>query len=492
MKMKQRIAAAAWVALTAAGIPALAQNAPKMAATRETRAAKAGRSLRLEAEDGELVGVTVMKEGAGFSGTGYVGGFEAPGTAVRFHKVPATAGVYQARIRYRAASEKGVELVINGRKISAMMPASGNAFATASAGKVELKAGENEIAIERGWGYYHMDALELAPAPPALPLRPLKPIPVDPAATPEARRLLRFLNEQYGRKMFSGQQNLSDVEFIQKTIGLTPAILSSDLIEYSPSRVAHGSKPAGSTERLIRAAQSGSLLSVMWHWNAPKDLLDKKYTDARGRQIDASWYRGFYTEATTFDVRQAMADPKSEDYRLLLRDIDTIAVELKKIQAAGIPVLWRPLHEAEGGWFWWGAKGPEAFKELWRLLYNRLTQVHGLHNLLWVYTAGGKKAWYPGDSVVDIVGADAYPSDVTDPLSSLWEELLHQYDGRKMLALTEFGGVPDAERMARFGVRWAYFASWGGDLGPKKVTPEELARLYHEKRVVNEHSNRGR
>lgn len=119
-------------------------------------------------------------------------------------------------------------------------------------------------------------------------------------------------------------------------------------------------------------------------------------------------------------------------------------------------------------------------------MYDRLTNYHGLHNLIWVYTSGGKKDWYPGDDVVDIVGTDACPSDVTDPLGSIWEDLFSQFNGRKLLALTEFGGVPDVERMRRFGVRWAYFDSWGGNLGPKKVSAAELTRLYHEKAVVNQ------
>ncbi len=169
----------------------------------------------------------------------------------------------------------------------------------------------------------------------------------------------------------------------------------------------------------------------------------------------------------------------------VLSDIDVIAAELKKFQAAGVPVLWRPLHEAEGGWFWWGAKGPEPLKKLWRLLHARLTVKHGLHNLIWVYSSGTDPKWYPGDDVVDIVGIDQYPSDISDPLTMVWETLRSQYDGRKMIALTEFGGVPDIARMRRFGVRWGYFASWTGDLGPRRHAREELARLYRDPLVVN-------
>jgi mannan endo-1,4-beta-mannosidase len=239
------------------------------------------------------------------------------------------------------------------------------------------------------------------------------------------------------------------------------------------------------TETTLARLKNGQILTLSWHWNAPKDLIDKTYKDKDGKTVDAQWYKGFYTYATTFDVQRALANPQSEDYRLLLRDIDVIAVELKKYAAANVPILWRPLHEAEGGWFWWGAKGPGPFVQLWKLLYDRLVNRHQLHNLIWVYTTGSKTEWYPGDAYVDVLGVDAYPGDVTDPLSNDWESLLKRYDGKKLLAITEFGGVPDVERMKRFGVRWSYFVSWTGDLGPKKISKEALKRIYQSAEVIN-------
>jgi mannan endo-1,4-beta-mannosidase len=198
------------------------------------------------------------------------------------------------------------------------------------------------------------------------------------------------------------------------------------------------------------------------------------------------WWSGFYTRATTFDVDKALRDPKSANYQLLLRDIDVIARELKKFQAAGIPVLWRPLHEADGGWFWWGAKGPRPFKTLWRLMYDRLTNHHQLHNLIWVYTGTPSKMnWYPGDDVVDVFGIDSYPSDRNDPLSSVWEESVAKFGGRKLIALTEFKGVPDVAKMRRYGVKWGYFVSWTGDLGTSSQDPAEVKRGYADAGVVN-------
>jgi len=82
-------------------------------------------------------------------------------------------------------------------------------------------------------------------------------------------------------------------------------------------------------------------------------------------------------------------------------------VQLKRLQDAGVPILFRPLHEAEGAWFWWGAKGPEATKELWLLLHDRLTNHHKLNNLIWVWNSL-LPAWYVGDDTVDILSADVY------------------------------------------------------------------------------------
>lgn len=245
-------------------------------------------------------------------------------------------------------------------------------------------------------------------------------------------------------------------------------------MNYSPSRIERGADPTGITENMIALEREGYVISFCWHWNAPTNLIDTPSHE---------WWRGFYTHATTFDVDAALADTNSSEYALLLRDIDAIAIELQKISGAGIPVLWRPLHESEGGWFWWGAKGPEPFKELWRLLYTRLTENHNLHNLIWVLTSEDP-AWYPGNDVVDIVGADGYPSDRNDTLSSRWEVLKARFDGVKLLALTEFGGVPDIERMHQFGVWWAYFAPWGGSLGPGSEPASKVGRIYQSAEVL--------
>ncbi|MBC8143842.1 MAG: beta-mannanase [Armatimonadetes bacterium] len=442
--------------------------------------------IRLTADKAILTGSTLQKTATGYTGAGYAGDFVPEGAKMVWTVPGAKPGIYEVRIRYKTiGGQKGYDLSVNGKKSSGMF-AEAAAFTTIPGGKVELKTGENTVAIERGWGYFQIDSVELTPAKPAPPLKAVTAKLSDPRATPATQAMYDLLRRNYGKGTLSGQAQIPDSKYVQETIGETPAVQGGDFIEYSPTRLAKGSDPKNEVESMIAAAKAGQLITMLWHWNAPNGILDAPYTDKSGKKIDAHWYFGFYTTSTTFDLEKTLADPKSAEYALMLRDIDAIALQMKKFSDAGVPVLFRPLHEAEGGWFWWGAKGPEPCKKLWRLLYDRMTVKHNLHNLIWVYSSGTDPNWYPGDDVVDVIGIDQYPSDVSDPLSTVWETLLAQYGGRKMIALTEFGGVPDVASMERYGVRWSYFASWQGkDLGPRRYSVPELTRLYKAPKVMN-------
>lgn len=100
-----------------------------------------------------------------------------------------------------------------------------------------------------------------------------------------------------------------------------------------------------------------------------------------------------------------------------LRQLDAIAAGLQELQTAGVVVLWRPFHEMNGNWFWWGAQKPEDFARVWRHMFTYFTETKGLHNLIWVYgpNQGEHVAdFYPGNQYVDLVGLDAYTDDI-DP-----------------------------------------------------------------------------
>ncbi|GAB2610808.1 hypothetical protein GCM10027168_49640 [Streptomyces capparidis] len=429
-----------------------------------------------EAEDGQLHGVTVGSSAEGFSGTGYVEGFDASDDQVTITVPGGPGGLYDLTVHYRAPyGSKVSSLLLNGKGAGDVPLPESHTFTTAEAGRVLLKPGDNTVTLRSFWGWYQIDAISLAPTPPRGPHQATG-VPVDPHATPQARSLLRYLTDNYGRHTLSGQQDMGSLAWVEDNIGRTPAIAGLDMMDYSPSRVERGTS-SREVENALAWHQRGGVTAFAWHWNAPAGLID---------QPGKEWWRGFYTDATTFDVAAALADPRSAEYRLLIRDIDAIAAQLARLRDADVPVIWRPLHEAEGGWFWWGAKGPEPAKKLYRLMHERMVGHHGLHNLLWVWNSLDP-AWYPGDDVVDIVSADTYPpAGDHSAQSGAYERLVELVDDTKVVALSENGPIPDPDLTRAHQAHWSYFTTWSGGFVEDGVTNsrEHLRHVYHHRDVI--------
>ncbi|HEU5146732.1 MAG TPA: glycosyl hydrolase, partial [Chryseosolibacter sp.] len=159
-------------------------------------------------------------------------------------------------------------------------------------------------------------------------------------------------------------------------------------------------------------------------------------------------------------------------------------------QKAKVPVLWRPLHEAEGKWFWWGAKGPEACVWLWRLLFDRLVHHHGINNLIWIWTSTGSPDamnWYPGDEYVDVIGADIYLAAGSYGSSFItFDNIAAIYDGKKIIALSENGPIPDPEKLFDEGVAWSWFSTWSGHFITDGVinTASHIDKVYNDEYVI--------
>jgi mannan endo-1,4-beta-mannosidase len=435
---------------------------------------------RYEAENGQFSGTYVSNSVPGYSGSCYVTGVNNANDHFLL-EVDVPQGLYEMWVGYRSPyGDKGYDYQVDGESGSGMFDQS-SLFAEDRAGLFNLAAGTNMLSISKYWGYYDVDYLEFRPFA-APTLAPISPHLTDSQADHGTQVLMNYLTSQYGHKTLSGQQHQSSKNlsfpgqsYLDKSAGMVPAIRASDFIEYSPSRIQYGANPNNESEQSIAwAEQTGGIVTMSWHWNAPTDLIN---------EVDHEWWRGFYTHATTFDLPAALANPGGEDYQLLLRDIDAIGIELQKFEDAGVPVIWRPLHEAQGGWFWWGAHGPDAFKELWNLTYDRLTNVNGLHNLIWEFTSsaatGDHLDWYPGDDVVDMIGLDIY-TDTSANMSGQWYDILEQYNGRKLIALSETGTLPDPESMDQWGIDWSYFSAWSGEF-VDAFTPAQLqATLGHE------------
>jgi mannan endo-1,4-beta-mannosidase len=430
-------------------------------------------NYRFEAELGVLNGAFTANSKPGYSGTGYVSFYTDTPQSVQVQaSVP--DGLYELWVGYNSEfGFKGYDYQVDGVTGSGGFDGTGtNEWSTDRAGTFSLTGATNSLQINRGWGWYNVDYFELRPfTPPSL--LPITASLVDAQADRPTQTLWNYLKSEYGHRTLSGlQHNSSDnlsfpvANYLSQSGGIKPAIRGSDLIDYSPTRIAFDENPQNETEQTIAwAKQTGGIASVMWHWNAPANLTNDPCGSNCGPD-DYPWWRGFYTQGTSFDLPGALADHDSNDFQLILHDIDAIAVQLQKYEDAGVPVIWRPLHEAQGGWFWWGAHGSENFKQLWHVMYDRLTNHHGLHNLIWEFTSigvnGDEDDWYPGDDEVDIVGLDIY-TQPTDPMNGQWLDALDMYNGRKMIALSETDTIVDPTVLNQWGTHWGYASPWTWD-----------------------------
>lgn len=414
----------------------------------------------VEAEQGALTGTAVASSRTGFSGTGYVTGFDAADDAVVVNISAANAGLHRIAIRYASEfGDKNNVIIVNGERIGSPVFPKTSTFKSLVVGKVILKKGNNSIAVKHDWGYVDIDNITIETATPAT-YKNVDETLVTTNPSEEADSLYRILKKNYGKCILSGQYGGStEFNYIFSQSTKTPAIHGFDLIDYSPSRVEHGASSTETENIISWHKNSNGISTVCWHWNAPKDLINQ--------EPDKLWWSGFYTRATTFDHTIAMNDNTSEEYNLIIRDIDVIAEQLKKLQAEKIPVLWRPLHEAEGAWFWWGSKGPEACKWLWKLMFDRLVNHHALNNLIWVWTSSDKSTaldWYPGDDYVDMIGADVYlaKGDYSSDFS-MFDNLATLFEGKKIIALSETGTIPEPDALDSDGAAWSWFATWSGE-----------------------------
>jgi hypothetical protein len=302
--------------------------------------------------------------------------------------------------------------------------------------------------------------------------------PVTPGASPEAHSLLAFFADIYGKKIISGQQDgwrrtnglSAELNYITNTTGKLPALLAMDLAGYTDQ-----SSRRDTNHRLMKHAadwftQRHGLVELCWHWRAPMNK------------------PAFYTKDTTFDIARAVTDGTPE-HAAMLRDLNLIADELEVLRDAHVPVLWRPLHEANGRWFWWGAGGPEPMKKLWRMMFENFTVKHHLNNLIWVFSPGAETdlaAWYPGDAFVDIVGQDHYPMDGNHASAKdVFDELTQMTRGTKLIGLGENGPIPDPSLLVRDQAGWLFFTTWSGSILFDKTTPEQLRDYYNNRYILN-------
>lgn len=444
-----------------------------------------------EAEDAPFTGKIAVSSDAQASGGKVVGRFENPTDTVIFTITVPADGMYDLTFTCKGiGGGKYNNVLVDGRD-EGQFHCTGTTFESDTLRGILLTAGEHTVTITPSWGWIWLDKLEVSAAS-AIPdsVYQVDATLINPNANEDARQLFAYLCESYGKVTLSGQvcDNGADgpeCRAIYAITGKYPAILGLDMMDYTPSRTALGASSVA-VEQAIQYHQDGGLISFCWHWNAPTEYL-KAGASSNG---NPRWWGGFYTENTTFDIAAVMNGTDTKGKELLDRDIAEIAQQLLRLQEAGIPVLWRPLHEASGGWFWWGAKGADACKQLWIYLYNELTFTYGCNNLIWVWN-GQNAAWYPGDEYVDIIGEDIYAAAHSyGPQTAKFTEVLDYTDTNKIIALSENGVVPDIDQMVLTNARWAWFSTWCGDFVQKNgkyseaYTEAELLRKVYDSEYV--------
>lgn len=299
--------------------------------------------------------------------------------------------------------------------------------------------------------------------------------------SPEAVNVYDFLRENAGVRVLSGIQsgdtanNNERSEAIYALTGKHPALVGYDFIflQYSPTPDSWSWKvDYGDISAAREQWQKNGLVSYMWHWNVPTS----EEAWEKGKTGDFEGY-GFYSNQTNFDIVRALTTRTWEN-EFLLQDIEKVAGYLKLLKEEGIPVLWRPLHEAagnynvygtNGAWFWWGRGGADACKRLWKLLRDKLEGEYGLDNLIWVWTLDVTRgaeseyaSWYPGNDLVDIVGVDIYEND-TEAKSRQYSAAVDLSGGHKLVTISECGNIPDPAKFLSAGQAWSWFLPWNLD-----------------------------
>jgi mannan endo-1,4-beta-mannosidase len=291
------------------------------------------------------------------------------------------------------------------------------------------------------------------------------PVTSDPINN--AKLLYDYLLSIYGGKTLSGAMakvawNTDEAGWIYKWTGKYPAIATFDYI-HLPDSPANWIDYSDITPVLDWWNAKG-LVGAGWHWIVPTYEGSTSYT--------------YDPSKTDFKPSNVVVDGTWEN-KVAKADLAKISSYLLLLQDHNIPVIWRPLHEAagntytqwkSGAWFWWGRDGAEAYKALWRFMFDYFRDA-GVRNLIWVWVTQTSEPgdsdyeFYPGDDYVDIVGRDIYGDKSNDyivssaDIESQFETITHMIP-HKMAALSEMGSVDNISKQRDAGAEWLYFMPW--------------------------------
>ncbi len=306
------------------------------------------------------------------------------------------------------------------------------------------------------------------------------PPPVNPNATPEARALLAYLDSISGKATITGQHNYPNdgarwTDLVYDLTGKYPGLFGADFGfgGGNDDKDSVLSRPA-MIEEVTRQYKNGAVIALTWHEVRPTDDEPVTFRDSvQAHLTDYEW--------------QQLLTPGTPIYNRWCAQVDVVAGYLRQLRDAHVPVLYRPFHEINGNWFWWGFRpGKNGSAALYRQLYDRFVNVHHLDNLVWVWnvnTPNGSSAapiegYYPGVQYVDVVTMDIYGE-----FKQEYYDSMIALAGDKPIALAEVGTLPSPEILDRQ-PRWTYFMAWSGMIDPSGSL-DQVNATYHGPRALN-------
>ena len=248
-----------------------------------------------------------------------------------------------------------------------------------------------------------------------------------------------------------------ELKYIKEITGKQPAIRGMDFIDDRENE--------HEVQHAMDWWKAGGIPTIMWHFGAPS--VGQGYENSKKPvSIDSVFLEG------------------TPQYQAFWKELENKANLLEKLRDAHVPVLWRPFHELNGNWFWWGKQGPEKFKRLWTTMYDYMVNKRKLNNLIWVlcYTGNPDGAWFPGRQYVDIAGADTYVKNNT-PQKRMYENVKNIIGSTTPIAFHECGIPPNPDSCKAQGAMWSWWMEWHtGHL--KSVDTTYLKFIYNHDLVI--------
>jgi len=495
-----------------------------------------------EAED--LPGASVA-ESAEFSGGKYAKTADPSGITFTV-KVEETA-VYDitTKVLIKQYDWTTSKIAVNGVDVGSMLTTPRNCDSSyVVSASAKMKAGENKITV--GNQALGVDYITVERHPDAV--FKISELPVTPNATESARKVYTFLRDNFGKKTVSGMmisdQNFNydygnmrlippggctpadsckfsdeevswkgqtDIAEFYKRSGHYPAIGGFDMLFAAGGHHEEGWFKGYTENNLVMTEQlweMGGIPTYTWHWKVGEDTVF--YTQGTPAGFNnpgcTEDVMGTSNTNTCFNYTKAFKDSSckeidatSQVYKDIVADVDIVSGYFKQLEEKGIAVVWRPLHEASGGWFWWGTASPECYVQLYRLVFDRMVNTNKLTNLIWVWNINTdpkfgydysalNAAWYPGDAYVDIVAVDIYdPLNDHNSAANYYNKIVSDVGTSKMIALSENGAIPDIDSIAEDKAYWSYWMTWSQTWSRnflEKTTTEMWKRNLDDERII--------